>query len=253
MKKRNISSSLKIVLAILIGLIGVTVCHAEPVEIHGTVTAVEEETMTIDLGEPQKLMPGIRGEVYYEISIGDATKPILIGEFEVTAVGESESRARLLNRRGEIRPGRLVRLTLDIPPGVGSLKTFSEPAGAQVALDDKDVGQTKPEGLVLESIPSGLHTVRLTRQFYRPTVRTVIVLPEAMTTLKVNLEQNWGNLGVTSDPPGAEVQVEEGNTKGHEEHKARTPYTFEHLPAGTYEVNAQAEGYYTGLGLLFPI
>ena len=236
MIKRSASSSLGNFLAILIGLVGGTVCHAEQVELHGQVSAVEEDTITIDLGESQRLAEGMQGEVYYEYLIGDTKKSIIIGQFEVTAVGELGSQGRILTRSGDIRPGRLVRFNLDISPGVGALLILSQPSGAQVTLDDKAVGQTNAEGLLLESIPSGLHTVRITRRFHRSITRTVVIQPEETTELNVNLERKWGNLVVTSVPAGADVQVEE--------QKRRTPHIFEHLPAGEYEIQVQMAGYY---------
>ena len=213
-------------------LLLVTVAHAEKVEIHGKVIAVTDDIITLDLGQSQ-IAEGMTGVVYYEFVIGDETKTNTIGRFEVTDVGESESKARILSKTTAISPGRSVRITLDIQPGIGVLHVLSEPSGAQVTLDGEDIGQTE---LVKNRVASGIYTVRIALRFYCPVTRTVIVQPGATTKLNVSLERNWGNLVVTSEPPGADVQV--GKQKG------RTPHAFEHLTAGEYEVQVQLEGYY---------
>jgi hypothetical protein len=84
---------------------------------------------------------------------------------------------------------------------------------------------------------SGSYELRLTLDDYLSDTATVAVLDGRAIDHKVRLEENFGQLQVRSDPPGASIWLN-GRDTGQ-----LTPHTFDRVTAGVAEIRLRLEGY----------
>lgn len=110
------------------------------------------------------------------------------------------------------------------------LRVTSTPSGANVYIDDANVGKTPVE---IEVAP-GTHRIRVTRENYIPQEETLSVTKD--TQIHFDLKPNWGLLTIYSSPSGAEVIVD-GNVVG------ATPIKELNLSVGTHRLVLRKEGY----------
>src|SRR5262245_62155808 len=68
--------------------------------------------------------------------------------------------------------------------GAGSLRVDSEPAGAVVYIDGRQTGETP---LTLDTLPEGVHRVRLVRSGYLDNVRLVTIKSGARADVRTQL------------------------------------------------------------------
>jgi hypothetical protein len=155
----------------------------------------------------------------------------------------------------------LVGLPTPTPtPAFGSISVTSDPAGANVYLDNAYKGITP---LTLESVPNGNHVIVLRLDRYEESSRwvvvngnspsvftTLVLLPTITPTATANVTPTgsstvqpttlpageFGSLSVTTSPSGARVYVD-GELKGV------TPATIPGLSAGKHTVLLSLAGY----------
>ncbi len=169
----------------------------------------------------------------------------------------------IINKSGYVTESRTVNVIADgrayVNVTLQSLAAValvsSEPAGAAIALDGKDIGQVTPVKLTLDEGP---HTLTLSKQGflaettsfklvrsqhfqYSPTLRTAGYTQEIRTAGKFKKffggsAQDMGTVEVRSNPKGAQVFV-----SGQLVPK-NTPVTF-NLNPGSYELEIRADGY----------
>jgi hypothetical protein len=128
--------------------------------------------------------------------------------------------------------GATVQLKLE--PAYGSLRFSSEPPGAMVWIEGEKAG---PTPYFNEQKPSGTYDVRVELENYLTWRDNVIVEDGKEAVRAVRLEQNYGSLRVSSEPPGATIEVN-GRPTG-----AVTPHTFDVLEPDTYSVKMSLAGY----------
>ncbi len=149
----------------------------------------------------------------------------------------------------------------------GTLKVFSNPAGAMLSLDGVQKGTTP---ITITGVPQGMHNLQLDKAGYyswngqswvqtggvttvfpmlikttvltptgTPTPRptTVTVTPTATQTPPV-----YGNLIVVTNPAGATLSLD-GEQKGI------APLSFPGIPAGNHTVKAEKTGYISWTGI----
>lgn len=102
-----------------------------------------------------------------------------------------------------IAANTLEKLNLKLDRLKGKLTVFSDPRDTTVALDGKEVGTTP---LSLEA-NAGAHTLRLTKDGYKPHEETVTLPPYQETRARIILRSSRGTLEVLSNPPGASVDI----------------------------------------------
>lgn len=114
----------------------------------------------------------------------------------------------------------------------------SEPAGANIYLDDKTKGPVSktPWSGSLE----GEHTIYIERKGYRQHEMTISPSPDKLMVLKVALaeEDYLGWVEITSNVPGAEVYVDDKDVGAY----TRTPFSGNMKP-GKHTIWVTSEGY----------
>lgn len=114
-------------------------------------------------------------------------------------------------------------LQLEMQKLPGHLALTTEPPGAEVSINDEAVGAAP---LTISDLTPGDHTLTISAQRYLPVTREINI--EGMDTtqsLSVQLEPAWGQVSLTSSPPGATVSV-------GDEDRGVTPLTTELLAEG---------------------
>lgn len=120
------------------------------------------------------------------------------------------------------------------PPPVGcQLRVNSMPDGAAVTLDGTARDVTP---VVMTDIPPGEHLLVVQKPGYYPLRKTVLLSPEQRLALDLQLESMTGLLLVDSDPPGAEVRVDETD-------RGTTPRLITDLRFGKHQVSVKSTGY----------
>jgi hypothetical protein len=172
-----------------------------------------------------------------------------------------------IDARGYVIPATIVTIdrligepTPPPTPAFGSISVTSQPAGANIYLDNGYKGFTP---LTLDAIPNGNHVILLRLDGYDDASRTVVVMgnlqavsvalyPRSTPTLTTaatgqptgtatvapghTIVPGSGSLSVTTSPPGALVYVD-GEMKGV------TPATIPGLSEGTHAVRLVLTGY----------
>jgi hypothetical protein len=121
------------------------------------------------------------------------------------------------------------------PPPPAGLRIETEPAGATVSIDGKELGVSP---LTVPNVTPGLRTVRVFRDGYAPTELSLEVAPEvALAPLRFSLQAVDSKAAVTSEPAGAAVALD-GRDAG------KTPLDGVRLTPGPHDVLVQAPGYH---------
>lgn len=126
---------------------------------------------------------------------------------------------------------------MDIPkiilkPRFGYWQISSEPSGADIYLDEKHIGQTP---LKKEKIPSGDHTLRITKNKYKTHQETFVIKDGDEPKFDVNLKPNFALLEITSAPETDATVFIDNNEVG------KTPYSEPMMQAGTYIIRIEKE------------
>ncbi len=127
--------------------------------------------------------------------------------------------------------------TLDIPseklkPRFGYWKVTCKPSNASIYLDDKFIDNAP---LAKKKIRSGEHTLRLTKDNYKAHEETFIVKDGDEPEFNITLKPNYASLEVNTAPEqGATVFIDN-------EKVGTTPYTFDMMPAGKYNLRVEKE------------
>jgi iron(II)-dependent oxidoreductase len=122
-----------------------------------------------------------------------------------------------------------------LPVKRGALVITSEPMGAKVHIDDKEMGTTP---LALKDVPTGSYRVEMELEHYEIWRGDVDVKHQQQVEVRAKLEPKPGALEVKSEPSGAKVQID-GKDAGV------TPYSKWVSSKEEHSVTVSAEGYYT--------
>lgn len=118
--------------------------------------------------------------------------------------------------------------------GPTGLRIETDPAGATVAIDGKEVGVSP---LALRSIPPGVRTVRVARPGYAPAELSLeIVADVPLAPLRFSLQPTEARATVTSNPAGAFLLID-GRDAG------KTPKSDFSLSPGPHNFRVEASGY----------
>jgi hypothetical protein len=219
-----------ILICLLVASIITSDSHAEA--LMGKVTSIHGDFIELNLGSEKGIKSGDSGRVYYTITVAEKEKPIFIAKFKVTHLSEKSSMAQIEEMTGEVQVGYWVEVIVK----AGELEVKSEPSGAKVYVDGKQVGETP---LVLSDIKMGRHLIRVTKEGYD----SYEVLEQIGTGRKkviANLKKavREGELMVLTEPSGAAVYLN-GRPVG------TSPYEGKGLSSGKYSVRVTKEGYET--------
>lgn len=125
----------------------------------------------------------------------------------------------------------------------GYLKLHVEPSDAQVAINGEQVSTTN--GDVLYRSSPERYKIRVSKPGYRDFEKDVVLVRGSANTLyeTVVLESLSGYMRVVSDPPGANVEILDG--QGRQVDKGVTPYNSKLLPSGRYRTTVSKSLYKT--------
>jgi len=124
---------------------------------------------------------------------------------------------------------------LDLKPAFGSAIITSSPSKAQVWLDGESAGETP---LVISKKLSGTYHVRLQSPDYLPSEGELVIEDGKETKYNRQLAANWGQLRVTSDPPGATVYLDDIAVKDK-----TTPCTLDRVKPGVHIIKFALAGH----------
>jgi hypothetical protein len=122
-----------------------------------------------------------------------------------------------------------------LKPAEGSLEFVSEPSGARVSLDGREIGDTP---LTVSRVSSGEHTVRITKDEYIVHEERIDLKGAERRTIQALLKKTAGELLVSTEPEDAEIYID-GKAVG------RSPYENKLLSPGSHKVKIVKEGYQT--------
>lgn len=114
-----------------------------------------------------------------------------------------------------------------------SIYINSDPAGADVIFDSTRLDVKTP--IRLDSLPEGYHLIRLEKEGLSGE-RAVTLQPNVISRIDIALTASQAILIVTSDPAGAEVQID-GQPLGY------TPYRYVVPSFRTYHIEVRSIGY----------
>jgi PKD repeat protein len=124
-------------------------------------------------------------------------------------------------------------------PSFGSIAVTSIPPGSSVILDGRKVGATPA---IIPDVVPGNHDLVISLQGYTSWSQVVSVGSGQTAAVNADLvltgenPAGIGSLAVTSDPPGAEVYIDDG-------FKGVSPVTIAGLSEGNHTVSVQLQGY----------
>jgi hypothetical protein len=153
---------------------------------------------------------------------------------KVTLEGYQEWGRTVVVRAGVITP--ITAELTALPPPTGSLSITSRPEGAEVYLDDEFRGRTP---LTLEELAPGSYQLKVILGGYQEWSKNVVVRAGVITSVTAELTALpplTGSLSITSEPPGADVYI-------NDDFRGRTPLTLEDLATGSYRLKVTLEGY----------
>lgn len=114
----------------------------------------------------------------------------------------------------------------------GRIKVTSEPAGATVTLDGREIGKTPLE----REVSAEEHALGLRVDGYNDLSKLIVVRPKATVPIHERLVRQTGHLNITSTPSGATVEFN-GRPLG------MTPLKTDALPAGPARLRLALSGY----------
>jgi len=133
--------------------------------------------------------------------------------------------------------GQTTNVSFSLQRDIGGLQVTSTPTGATIFFDDNDTGEVTDH--LFAALAPGDYTVRVALSGYavNPTSLPVTVTRGDTATADFTLSQEVGGLTVTSTPAAAAILLD-----GIDQAQI-TPYTFDALVPGDYEVSVQLAGY----------
>lgn len=126
-----------------------------------------------------------------------------------------------------------------LEPDFGNIDVTSQPAGATVFLDGKEVGRTLDEKtpLHLVALSTGVHSLRIVKANYLPEDKKIKVGDGLTVTEAFVLKTDFGGLKIVSEPAGAAIILDD-KPLGYV-----TPYVLSPLKPGVHFVALEKEGY----------
>lgn len=185
----------------------------------GTVATVQK-TGEIWLYVPQKARKitishqqlGVLRDYYYPCTIeAGRTYEMILSTGKVTTIVQEDA------------GGQYVAMTLT-------------PANAEVYIDD--ILTEVSGGTVSKLLKYGKHTYRITAPLYETEVGQFDISSHGRTDLKISLRPAYGQLQLTSTPPGAEVYIDDDYKPA-----GTTPFTTERLPKGKHTLQFRLVSY----------
>jgi hypothetical protein len=131
-----------------------------------------------------------------------------------------------------LNPDELLKVSIPMEQGKGSIKIFSTPSNATVAIDGRAAGETP---LKLENLPVGEHEFTISKDGYISATQSWIITVDETQNLTVTLGQA-ATLSVTIQPAVATLAIDGKPVQGQSTENMT-------VPAGEVEIQAEAVDY----------
>ena len=187
--------------------------HAQPVPIPGVSEHVNDAILKALAKKPDDRWPDVE-------TFGKALQGDLGADWE--------ERRTILIPKVNLDDWRENDTTVRAPAnGTGRLFVTSEPAEASVFIDGRQMGAT---GALIDTVPSGQRTVRLSFPEYDDLTRTVTIEPNRITRIDgLKLEPALPSVNIISNPLNALITFD-GESAG------RTPTTLRRIAEGEHTI-----------------
>ncbi len=160
--------------------------------------------------------------------------PLVIADLEsgdYTAEVSKGGRAPV-NVVWSIRDSRPQRVVAKLSSTLGKLIVNTEPAGALILIDGREIGVSGYEG----DLEEGNYTLRLEKEGFGAFEQKISISRGETTRVNVDMKQPPGALKIISNPSGASVFID-GERKGE------TPLTLPDMAPGSYQLELTLPGY----------
>lgn len=128
-------------------------------------------------------------------------------------------------------------INLLLKPNYGFLQITSKPEdGMTVNIDGRQLIQTTP--LKTDTLKSGIHTITLSKNFFYPLTKDVVVMDNQTTPVEFVLRPAFGTLTLDTQPESGAYITLDGKLTGQS-----TPYRFEQLMTGEHSITVRREWY----------
>jgi formylglycine-generating enzyme required for sulfatase activity len=212
----------------------------QPLEASVEVTEAAHQVLSFELAKlPGSLAIDVGGVIGASVLVdGEAVgetplAPLELPPGEHALIVRSERYQELATKVTIEGGGQAQSLKLELVPNWAEITFDSKPQGAQIRVDGQAVGETPLTAELL----AGVRAVELVRPGWKPYAKRLkVVAGEAQTLPSVRLQPADGNLVVSSEPPGATVEVD-GSFRG------RTPLDLKLAPGRGHELRVSRLGY----------
>ena len=133
-----------------------------------------------------------------------------------------------------ITDGQTISKDISMKPAFGSVTITSEPTGALIQLDGNPTNQRTP--FTLEKIPSGIHTITMSRDMYSDATQRFDVKDEQTSKVFLELVAGYGTIGIVAKPD-ASINID-GNSISTGSYTGR-------LAPGIHLVEAKKDKFYS--------
>jgi len=123
---------------------------------------------------------------------------------------------------------------LILTPNFGRLSINSNPSGAMLWVNDKNVGKTPYD---VGQYSAGTYAVRMIHEMYYEKTDTIKIEPGGDFIQTYNLKPQFGGIRINSDPSGATLSID-GQSSG------TTPVTKDQLASGKHIIRLTKENYF---------
>lgn len=208
--------------------------YARKVQINKKQTAFIDAELSEQRGKVEIKTAPPKAVVYIDGVKLDKVTPVVIekppGEYELKIVKDQY----YVDRRPVIvQDDTTSEVEVNLIPQVGKLVITSEPSEAKVYIDDKFVGITP----LTHDKPVGKYKLVLKKEGFRDHVGEAVLVADEVLEINVTLKEKTGILDILTNPPGAEVHI-------NDVYYGETPLKKE-LKPGPYELTLKKSKYRT--------
>jgi len=199
---------------------------------------IENKYLRQWMGDLQVVAFPVEGEVYLNdqfMGKSSLTKPlrlndILEGEYHLRVLAGGYQKSEQIVK---VIPRALREVQVGLKSLPGSLEIASDPLGAAVCINGKEMGKTP---LKVDTIAEGQYTIAMRLKNFKDWTQRIQIQSGQLSEVKSKLEVIPGQLMVQSTPSGAQVYV--GRALA-----GPTPLLLENVPPGSVNVEMRLEGY----------
>ncbi|MBC8551800.1 MAG: PEGA domain-containing protein, partial [Candidatus Brocadiales bacterium] len=137
------------------------------------------------------------------------------------------------NESVNIEQGKQITITADLQMKAGAININSNPSGATIHIDGKNVGKTPKT--ITDLLP-GMHLVEVKLDGHETWSESAEVKGDKENTLTAKLQKLTGSINIKSNPPEAAIYLDS-------EKIGTTPDTLKSVAIGAHEVEISMEGY----------